>query len=162
MRISALDIRACQLPQGLPGRGRHCAAARRAMECLVYTLHTEDGQQASMLGFAGRSAKGTAATGRRIACARSLWGATHWTARRPCMTGAAPIAGGTICPAYAYGPLDCCLWLLASQAAGQPLWRYIGGARDRVPVYASSLVLQDAGAYADEARAVQAAGLRGL
>lgn len=159
MRISALDIRACQLPQGLPGPGSLRGGAG-AMECVVYTLHTEDGQQASMLGFAGRSAKGTAAT-----AAASL---------RPFFLGRNALDREAAfhdwrradrwwhhLPGHAYGPLDCCLWLLASQAAGQPLWRYIGGARDRVPVYASSLVLQDAGAYADEARAVQAAGLRG-
>lgn len=64
-------------------------------------------------------------------------------------------------PIYSYGPLDCCLWLLAAQAAGQPLWRYLGGSRDRIDTYASSLVLEGPDAYAAEVRAVQAAGMRG-
>ncbi len=63
-------------------------------------------------------------------------------------------------PIYAFGPVDCCLWLLAAEAAGQPLWRFIGGARDKVPAYASSLVLADADAYAAEALAVREAGLK--
>lgn len=159
MQIAALDIRACRLPQGLPGPGSLRGGAD-GMECVVYTLHTTDGQQATMLGFAGRSAKGAAATaaaslrpffvGRNALDREGAWAdwrhADRWWHHLP---------------GHAYGPLDCCLWLLGAQAAGQPLWRYIGGARDRVPVYASSLVLPDPAAYANEARAVQAAGLRG-
>lgn len=63
-------------------------------------------------------------------------------------------------PIYAYGPVDCCLWLLAAEAAEQPLWRYIGGARSSVPVYASSLVLTSIEQYAAEACDVKAAGLK--
>ncbi|MXQ07428.1 mandelate racemase [Alphaproteobacteria bacterium GH1-50] len=63
-------------------------------------------------------------------------------------------------PFYLYGPVDTCLWILGAEAAGQPLWRYIGGARQELPVYASSMVLADADAYAVEARAVHAAGLK--
>ena len=159
MQITALDIRACRLPQGLPGPGSLRGGAGD-MECVVYTLHTDGGQEASMLGFAGRSAIGAAAT-----AAASL---------RPFLIDRSALDREAAwhdwrradrwwhhLPAHAYGPVDCCLWLLGAQAAGQPLWRYIGGARDRIPVYASSLVLQDAGAYETEARAVQAAGLRG-
>lgn len=159
MQITALDIRACRLPEGLLGP-QSLRGGAGEMECVVYTMRTSDGQEASMLGFAGRSAKGAAATaaaslrpffvGRNALDREAAWHdwrrADRWWHHLP---------------AYAYGPADCCLWLLAAQAAGQPLWRYIGGARDSVPVYASSLVLPDAAAYADEARAVQAAGLRG-
>jgi L-alanine-DL-glutamate epimerase-like enolase superfamily enzyme len=159
MQITALDIRACRLPRGLPGPGSLRGGAGE-MECVVYTMHAEDGASASMLGFAGRSAKGAAATaaaslrpffvGRNALDREAAWHdwrrADRWWHHLP---------------GYAYGPADCCLWLLGAQDAGQPLWRYIGGARDRVPVYASSLVLEDAAAYADEARAVKAAGLRG-
>ncbi len=160
MQISALDIRACLLPAGLPGSGSLRDGTSDRMECVVYTMRTDDGQEASMLGFAGRSAKGAAETsaaslrpffvGRNALDREGAWHdwrrADRWWHHLP---------------GHAYGPADCCLWLLGAQAAGQPLWRYIGGARDKVPVYASSLVLPDAAAYADEARAVQAAGLRG-
>jgi len=160
MQISALDIRACRLPDGLPGPGSLRGGAGDGMECVVYTMRTTDGQEASMLGFAGRSAKGAGASaaaslrpffvGRNALDREGAWHdwrrADRWWHHLP---------------AHAYGPADCCLWLLGAQAAAQPLWRYIGGARDCVPVYASSLVLPDAAAYADEARAVQAVGLRG-
>jgi L-alanine-DL-glutamate epimerase-like enolase superfamily enzyme len=160
MQITALDFRACRLPEGLPGPGSLRDRTGDRMECVVYTMRTADGQEASMLGFAGRSARGAAETasaslrpffmGRNAQDRETAWHdwrrADRWWHHLP---------------GHAYGPVDCCLWLLAAQAAEQPLWRYIGGARDKVPVYASSLVLPDAAAYADEARAVQAAGLRG-
>lgn len=159
MRIDRLDIRACRLPTPLADRtSLHGGAA--AMECLAYTMHAEDGSSATMLGFAGRSARGAAEiaaaslrpffVGRNALDREAAW---HDWRRADRWWHHVPI--------YAYGPLDVCMWLLAAQAAGQPLWRQIGGARDRVPTYASSLILPDATAYADEALAVQAAGFRG-
>ena len=35
--------------------------------------------------------------------------------------------------------LDLALWDLAARRAGQPLWRFLGGDNDRIPVYASGL-----------------------
>nr|WP_283254304.1 mandelate racemase/muconate lactonizing enzyme family protein [Ramlibacter paludis] len=35
--------------------------------------------------------------------------------------------------------IDQALWDLSARRAGQPLWRYLGGRRDRVPVYASGI-----------------------
>lgn len=159
MRIAAVDIRACRLPTALPG-AESLRSAADAMECLVYTLRTHDGAETSMLGFAGRSAKGAGATaaaslrpfllGRNALDREAIW---HDWRRADRWWHHLPI--------YAYGPVDCCLWLLAAQAAGQPLWRYIGGTRDHIRCYASSLVLADAAVYAAEAQAAQAAGIQG-
>ena len=38
---------------------------------------------------------------------------------------------------HAIAALDIALWDLKAQAAGEPLWRLLGGARDSVPVYAT-------------------------
>lgn len=159
MRIASLDIRACRLPEALASTGSLHGGVN-GLECVVYSLRTECGLEASMLGFAGRSAIGTAAT-----AAASL---------RPFFTGRNALDREAAwhdwrradrwwhhLPIFAYGPLDCCLWILGAEAAGQPLWRYIGGAQSQVKVYASSLVLADPAAYAAEAQAVQAAGLKG-
>ncbi|ASK34875.1 mandelate racemase [Alcanivorax sp. N3-2A] len=35
--------------------------------------------------------------------------------------------------------IDLAIWDLCARRAGQPLWRYLGGASDRIPVYASGL-----------------------
>ena len=160
MRIAGLNIRACR-HQGaaIGGDGLRDGQGRAGLEYLVYTVRTDCGREASMFGFAGRSALGAghlaAASlrpffvGRPVLDREAAWHdwrtADRWWHHLPI---------------YSYGPVDCCLWILGAEAAGQPLWRYIGGARAEVPVYASSLVLPDAAAYAAEALAVKAAGLK--
>jgi L-alanine-DL-glutamate epimerase-like enolase superfamily enzyme len=160
VQIAGLDIRACR-HTGSPVQGASMrdGQTQDALEFLVYTLRTECGQSASMFGFAGRSALGAghlaAASlrpffaGRNVLDREAAWQdwrvSDRWWHHLPI---------------YSYGPVDCCLWILAAQDAGQPLWRYIGGAREQVPVYASSMVLPDAQAYAAEACEVQAAGMK--
>ena len=160
MRIASLDIRACRHPEiALGGSVLRDGQGRAGLDYLVYTVTTDCGREASMFGFAGRSALGAghlaAASlrpffvGRPVLDREAAWHdwrtADRWWHHLPI---------------YSYGPVDCCLWILGAEAAGQPLWRYIGGAREEVPVYASSLVLPGADAYAAEARAVKAAGLK--
>jgi L-alanine-DL-glutamate epimerase-like enolase superfamily enzyme len=48
-------------------------------------------------------------------------------------------------------PLDLALWDLAGKIAGQPCWRLLGGASDRVRLYASSGVLRHPAELADAA-----------
>ena len=43
--------------------------------------------------------------------------------------------------------IDIALWDMAARAAGQPLWRYLGGARREIPAYASTPVLATVGDY---------------
>ena len=160
MRIAGLDIRACRYTgASVPGAAMRDGQSQDALEFLVSTVRTECGRQASMFGFAGRSAMGAGHlaaaslrpffSGRNALDREAAW--LDWRVSDRWWHHL---------PIYSYGPVDCCLWILAAEAAGQPLWRYIGGAREEVPVYASSLVLADAEAYATEARAVQAAGMK--
>ncbi|MBL28763.1 MAG: mandelate racemase [Rhodospirillaceae bacterium] len=58
----------------------------------------------------------------------------------------------------AIGAVDIALWDIAAQAAGMPLYKYLGAYRDKVPAYASSAVLPSAAAYAEEAVAFRDAG----
>jgi L-alanine-DL-glutamate epimerase-like enolase superfamily enzyme len=133
--------------------------ATQGLEFLVLTVKTQSGNAASMFGFAGKSALGS--------------GHLAASALRPLLIGRNALDREGIwkawrtadrwwhhLPIYSYGPADVCLWLLGAQDAGQPLWRYLGGARNEVPVYASSLVLADADAYARQAAEVQQAGFK--
>jgi L-alanine-DL-glutamate epimerase-like enolase superfamily enzyme len=53
--------------------------------------------------------------------------------------------------------IDIALWDLAARRAGLPLWRLLGGTRDRVPAYASGINPDRA---VDQAMAAKAAGFR--
>lgn len=48
-------------------------------------------------------------------------------------------------------PLDLALWDLSGKITGEPVWRMLGGRSDRVRLYASSGVLRDPPAMADQA-----------
>jgi len=47
-------------------------------------------------------------------------------------------------------PLDLALWDLAGKVTGEPVWRMLGGRADRVRLYASSGVLRDPAAMAEQ------------
>ncbi|MEM9230653.1 MAG: enolase C-terminal domain-like protein [Pseudomonadota bacterium] len=160
MRITRLDIRACRI-ESEAATGDLLRGAKRAagMEFLVYTMETDSGLRASMFGFAGASAVGSAYLaaslkpffeGRDARDREALW---HDFRTQDRFWSHLPI--------YIYGPLDACLWLLAAQAAEQPLYKYLGAARDRVPTYLSSMFHDDAAPYVAEALAAQKGGFAG-
>lgn len=59
-------------------------------------------------------------------------------------------------------PLDLALWDLCGKIANEPVWKLLGGRRDRVPAYASSATLRDPAAMAEAAEAYLARGFRGM
>jgi L-alanine-DL-glutamate epimerase-like enolase superfamily enzyme len=63
-----------------------------------------------------------------------------WYRLRPLNTPLVPQAGSLV---------DIALWDMAGKLVGLPLHRLLGGARDRVPAYASTPLLADAQAYVD-------------
>jgi L-alanine-DL-glutamate epimerase-like enolase superfamily enzyme len=58
----------------------------------------------------------------------AIWDKLYWTLMPRGQTGYA---------AHAVAALDVALWDLKGKALGQPIWRLLGGARNRVPVYAT-------------------------
>jgi L-rhamnonate dehydratase len=57
-----------------------------------------------------------------------IWDKLYWTLMPRGQTGYA---------AHALAAIDVALWDIKGKALGQPVWRLLGGARDRVPVYAT-------------------------
>lgn len=157
MRIEDIEIRACRAEGNRLGDSEMRFSTIKDMEFLVLTARTDDGVEASTFGFAASSARAAA----RIAA----------DALRPFFVGRDPRyrekhwhdhrmadRWWNHVPIYSYGPFDILCWLLSAHAAGEPLYRYLGAYRDRVPIYGSSLVLDGPEAYAEQARDVQAAG----
>jgi L-alanine-DL-glutamate epimerase-like enolase superfamily enzyme len=54
-------------------------------------------------------------------------------------------------PIYALGTIDIALWDLTAKLAGLPLYKVIGGARDRIPAYASTVTFKDTAEFLDVA-----------
>lgn len=69
--------------------------------------------------------------------------------------------------AVGHSALDIALWDLAGKSAKRPVWRMLGGYRDRLPTYASTLnggragILDSFDSYADFAEQCLALGFRG-
>ncbi len=61
-----------------------------------------------------------------------------------------------------YWPLEAALWDLAGQALGVPIATLLGGARERIPVYASLGELRSPEERAEDAMALAAAGFRAV
>ncbi|MCM0019886.1 MAG: hypothetical protein NBV67_07820 [Tagaea sp.] len=70
--------------------------------------------------------------------------------------------------AVGHSAIDIALWDLAGKSAKRPVWRLLGGYRDRLPVYASTLnggragILDSKEAYADYARHCASLGYKGF
>lgn len=159
MKITSVDVRCCRRGAERFGDGAFRTGDFTGFEFLVVTLGTDEGLSASMFGFAGRSAAGA---GRLLA-----------DSMRPFLLGRDPRDREKAwhdfrmadrwwghLPIYGYGPFDTCLWLLSAEAAGQPLYKYLGAYRETVPVYGSSMILPGPAAYVDEALQAKAQGLR--
>jgi len=64
-------------------------------------------------------------------------------------------------PVYAYGPFDNACWDIVGKMANQPVYKLLGAAREKIPLYVSSMFLSDPAAYVEQALEVQAKGFRG-
>lgn len=62
----------------------------------------------------------------------------------------------------AHSAVDILLWDLATKAAGQPLYKYLGGARDRIPAYASTPLYKDPAAYVENVHRFLEEGYRAI
>lgn len=65
-------------------------------------------------------------------------------------------------PPGALALIDIALWDIAAKWAGEPLYRLLGGARDRIPAYASTPMLDDIESYLDLVGALIAQGFHAV
>src|SRR3954471_13957007 len=126
-------------------------------DVVVLQLTTDNGLKGQATALAARSSIVTQAylhetiapvlLGRRVSEREAIWHEL-WTIDRHL----------TFFPVYLPGPVDVALWDLAAQAAGLPLYQFIGKCRTSLPVYASSLFMPNVEDYVEELNAYRARG----
>ena len=160
MKISNIEIRMCRHKESAMKDSEMRDGKKSDLEFLVITFDTDEGLSSSTFGFAGRGAAMAGEIANSIfkpffMGRDPLYRELHWHEYRMAdrWWNHAPI--------YSYGPFDINCWLLSSMQAGQPLYKYIGAYRDKVPIYGSSLVLDTPEAYAKEALEYKKRGFNG-
>jgi len=155
MKITEIEIRICKTRDS-GFSAHHKGIGTGGLDFLFISMRTDEGLEGRSMGFGGRSGRMTGYVAEAIRPfflgKDALDREKHWQEYRiyDRFWNHAPI--------YGYGPFDICLWDIAAQKAGLPLYKYLGAYRDRVPVYGTSLLLNSPQAYADEALAVQRKG----
>jgi L-alanine-DL-glutamate epimerase-like enolase superfamily enzyme len=154
--VTSLETWRCQRREALFDSAR---TGRSPMnwDVVVLRLTTDAGIHGHATALAARSSTVTQAylhetiapvvLGRRVSEREAIWHEL-WTIDRHL----------TFFPVYLPGPLDVALWDVAAQAAGLPLFRFIGECRTSLPVYASSLFMPTVEAYVREMRAYRDRG----
>ncbi len=150
MIVTSIQTWRCQRTESLFDSAR---TGRSPMnwDVVVIRLDTDTGLQGHATALAARSSTITQAyiheviapvvLGRRVTEREAIWHEL-WTIDRHL----------TFFPVYLPGPVDVALWDLSAQAAGLPLYQFIGECRSSLPVYASSLFMGSVDAYIDQLR----------
>ena len=148
MKITAFETWRCQRKEALFDSSR---TGRSPMnwDVVVLRLTTDTGVQGHATALAARSSIVTQAylhetiapvvLGRDVSEREAIWHEL-WTIDRHL----------TFFPVYLPGPVDVALWDIAAQAAGLPLYKYIGEYRTSLPAYASSLFMPDVDDYVQQ------------
>jgi len=149
-------VRAHPLRTALPTAQHTSQGAWPQLEIAIVEVETESGLVGIGECLARRGAVGYARFIRDALVPRILGRSAHdrralWQEMRMALTGR---LGGMLVESIA--GIDTALWDLAGQAAGQPVWRLLGGVgRQRIAAYASSINwTDDAGVEAEIARAI--------
>ena len=148
MKITAIELERLTLPLSPPFHAAWDPDPRTRFDATLVRVHTDEG----VTGIAsGDTMDGFAAF-------------EHlFVGRDPLTLGAHARALETIAfHAGRYWPLEAALWDLAGRALGVPVATLLGGATDRLPVYASLGELRTPGQRADDARALVSRGFRAV
>ena len=160
MKITDVEIRVCkpQLPVMQAGELRE--SPQSELEFILVTLKTDAGIDGVSMGFAGMGA--------------SMAGQIAATSIKPFFIGKDPLMREQhwydfrrydrvwhLTPIYSYAPFDNALWDIGGKIAGLPLYQLLGGYREKVPVYASSLFLETPNEYAQQALHFRQLGYHG-
>lgn len=154
--VTSLETWRCQRRESLFDAAR-TGRAPMNWDVVVLRLGTDAGLSGHATAIAARSSNVTQAflheviapvvLGRRVSQREAIWHEL-WTVDRHI----------TFFPVYLPGPVDVALWDIAAQAAGLPLYQFIGECRSSLPTYASSLFMPNTADYVNEMLAYKARG----
>ncbi len=153
MKIDRIDAWICHFPLPAPFSPAWIPGlANPNNSCVVYRLVTDDGLE----GYAGWVAFADEPRGPVNLMRAFLIGRdpSRPAELRPILEAAVRALGLRV------WFIETALYDLAAKAAGLPLYRYLGGTRDRVPAYASFGEMREAKRRADDALAAREAGFR--
>ncbi len=158
MRITRLETWRCRRGRNLFDNRRQ-GKAPMEWDVVALQLTSEEGVAGQATTLAARSAELTetylheiiapVVLGRSAYEREAIW-QELWTIDRHL----------TFFPVYLPGPVDVALWDMAAQAAGLPLYQYLGAYRKSLPVYASSLWHETPGQYVEEAQQYRQMGIK--
>jgi L-alanine-DL-glutamate epimerase-like enolase superfamily enzyme len=161
-KIKSIEIRACRggdelkeldsvAAVKLPGGSRP--------DFTVVTITTEDGVQGTSFGFGAQDAKAAAATMSQV---------KPFFIGRSAHDSAKNIKDFELfdrrwnhVPIYSYAPFDNACWDIVGKMAHLPVYKILGAAREKVPLYVSSMFLPGPEDYAKQALEVKAKGYKG-
>jgi L-alanine-DL-glutamate epimerase-like enolase superfamily enzyme len=151
MKIDRIDAWVCHFPLPAPFSPSWVPGlASQANSCVVYRVGTDEGLE----GYAGWVAFADEPRGAVNLMRAFLIGRdpTHLAEIRPILETAVRVLGLRV------WFIETAIYDLAAKAAGMPLYRFLGGARHRVPAYASFGEVREPKQRADDALAAMERG----
>lgn len=147
MKITAVETEIIERPvkhqfvwrAGLPGSGTHIISTK-------LTIKTDDGVEG--VAFAPRGAIMVDLVDRRL---RDIFVGQDPLLKEHLWSEVWEIDRIEELPLYALGTFDIALWDLTAKVASLPLYKVIGGARGRIPAYASTVTFKDTAELLDVA-----------
>ncbi|MFY0650523.1 MAG: hypothetical protein JXQ96_00750 [Cyclobacteriaceae bacterium] len=157
MKITDIEIRLCRHSSPMMKDSEMRDGVRSDLEFLVISMNTDEGIKAETFGFAGRGAKIAGQIASDVLKPFFMhkdpaYREKHWHDFRMADRWWNHL------PIYSYGPFDIACWILSAKAAGLPLYQFLGAYRDKVPIYASSLVNDTPEEYAKQALKIKNRG----
>jgi len=160
--ITDIEIRACRGKDDLDLLDANEAvslAGGNRPDFTVVTITTSDGITGTSFGFGAQDARAAAATMSQV---------------KPFFIGRSPHDAAknmkdfeffdrrwNHVPIYSYAPFDNACWDIVGKMAHIPVYKLLGAAREKVPLYVSSMFLSGPEDYVKQALEVKAKGYRG-
>ena len=160
--IKDIEIRACR-GSDQPDSKDAVAAVKlpggSRPDFTVITITTEDGVKGNSFGFGAQDAKAAAATMSQVK-PFFIGLSAHDSAKNMKDFELFDRRWNHV-PIYSYAPFDNACWDIVGKMAHLPVYKILGAAREKVPLYVSSMFLPGPEDYAKQALEVKAKGYKG-